>query len=146
MSSENTYWGILCRTCSATVAFGSPSHQQFQFESTYAKPGAIRCPSGHNHIYFPRDFKFFESAEVIPETVMESNREHHRAINPAASGPTDHSYATRWSATEVDVADRSVGQPKAVTLASVYSPDSRRESAQAAAKARWAAWAIKKAS
>jgi hypothetical protein len=146
MSRENTYWGILCRTCSAPVAFGAPSHQQFQLESTYARPGAIRCPSGHNHIYFPRDFNFFVSAEVISEAVMEDNRGEHRAINPAASAPTDHWHGTQWSPAKAYGSDSPVSEPKAVKQASVYSPDTRRETAQAAAKARWAAWAIKKAS
>jgi hypothetical protein len=146
MSRENTYWGILCRKCSAPIAFGSPSHQQFKLESTCARPGAIRCPNGHNHIYFPRDFNFFESAEVIPETAMEKNRRDHSAINPIATVSTNHWHGTRWSPPEPYGAVRPVTDPKAVSPASIYDRDPRREMAQAAAKERWAAWAIKKVS
>jgi hypothetical protein len=148
MCKEIIHWGVACRKCSEPIAFGAPSHQQFQLESTFARPGAIRCANGHTHIYFPRDFKFFASSEAIPEAVMHANREAHRAINPPPATQSDQMYGTRWVPVE---------EPQAASLAglvgvslegkassSAYGLDPRREKAQAAARERWTSWAIKK--
>jgi len=48
-------------------------------------PGAIRCERGHNHIYFPRDFGFVDLAVIVPDAIMQENREAYRAINPRPS-------------------------------------------------------------
>jgi hypothetical protein len=146
MSKQMIVWGVLCRSCSQPVAFGSPSHQQFELESAYAKPGAIRCANGHNYIYFPRDFKFFVSAEEIPEAAMLKNREAHNAVNPAMATPSGQLNGTRW----VPDTEKEPGSPEAPKLLKVLpansGPDPRREAAQAAAKSWWANWAHKKVS
>ncbi len=97
MKNELTYWGVICRGCSKPVAFGAPGHKRFKVESSYAKPGAIRCGNGHIYIYFPRDFEFFSSAEAIPDSVMHANRDAHSAANPLVEPRSDHWLGTRWT-------------------------------------------------
>jgi hypothetical protein len=48
------------------------------------RPGAIRCTQGHNHIYFPRDFRFLSSAVCIPDADMQQNRDTYKAVNPVS--------------------------------------------------------------
>ena len=50
------------------------------------KPGAIRCAHGHLYIYFPRDFRFFDSVSAIAEETMEQNRAAHAVRNPSFQG------------------------------------------------------------
>jgi hypothetical protein len=97
MKTEMIYWGVICRGCSEPVAFGAPYHHQFDVESSYARPGAIRCGNGHIYIYFPRDFKFFCSAEEIADSVMRANRDAHREINPLAEPRSEDWSGTRWT-------------------------------------------------
>jgi hypothetical protein len=80
--SEHTYWGILCRTCRELVAFDTCPYPSLGGAS--AKPGAVRCDLGHNHIYFPRDFHFYPSKTPIAEMTMEANRAVYGAINSPA--------------------------------------------------------------
>jgi hypothetical protein len=150
MSTQMTYWGVLCRECSEPVPFGAPSHQQFELESAYARPGAIRCAKGHNYIYFPRDFNFFSSAEEIPEAVMQHNRDVHGAINRPAVAPPEHLSGKRWVAGEASKASMphvptAAAAAKKVSPA-ISGPDPRRAAAQAAAKEWWTKWAAHKAS
>jgi hypothetical protein len=146
MNKETIYWGVLCRKCSEPVAFGSPSHQQFELGSAYARPGAIRCTNGHNHIYFPRDFKFFASAEEISDAAMRGNREAHRVNNPVMVAPSDKLYGTRWvpekepESSFPDLPNGAKATPASTGL------DPRRETAQTAAKDWWAKWGNKKVS
>jgi hypothetical protein len=79
--SEQTYWGILCRTCQKLVAFDARPFASFGDKSANIKPGAIRCQAGHTHIYFPKDFCFFPSATPIAEATMEANRLAYAATN-----------------------------------------------------------------
>jgi hypothetical protein len=79
--NETTYWGILCRTCREPVAFDVCPYPSFGPGAANVKPSAIRCGQGHNHIYFPRDFRFFPSAVPIAHSVMQENRDAYRAIN-----------------------------------------------------------------
>ena len=87
--SETTYWGVLCRTCQKLVAFDICPYVSFGDGAAGMKPGAIRCGRDHNHIYFPRDFRFVPSIVPITEAAMQQNRETYRAINPLlrASAP-----------------------------------------------------------
>ena len=80
-----TYWGILCRTCRDLVAFDTCPYVSFGSGASSMRPGAIRCARGHNHIYFPRDFRFVYSEALVPEPSMQANREAYRAINPVAA-------------------------------------------------------------
>ena len=96
MTKQTIYWGVMCRKCSAAVAFGSPSHHQFELGTAYDRPGAICCAQGHNAIYFPRDFKFFSSDEVISDDTMRGNREAHQATNPVPVTPSGQQFGTRW--------------------------------------------------
>lgn len=140
---QTIYWGVLCRACSEPVAFGSPSHQQFELETEYGRPGSICCEQGHNFFYFPRDFKFFSSAEVISDAVMQRNRDAHWAINPPAAAPTNYLSGKRWTPDKRQEAGAGdVAKPAKTAIA---RPDPRREAAQAAARERWTNWAIKKA-
>jgi hypothetical protein len=83
--NETTYWGVLCRTCSEPVAFDScPYPSSFGPGAQNVKPGAVRCRHGHNHVYFPRDFRFFSSAVPISDAVVQENRDAYRAINPSS--------------------------------------------------------------
>jgi hypothetical protein len=144
------YWGVLCRRCLDPVVFGSPSHPQFQMESEFARPGAVRCANGHDYIYFPRDFKFFESAEEITAAAMERNRLAHRAVNPSVVARTDHTYGTGWvSDPEEDTSSamvQDIAKPAARAALASDGPDPRRESAQTASKDWWTTWAARKVS
>jgi hypothetical protein len=82
-NSGTTYWGILCRTCHALVAFDTCPYISFGPGAASMKPGAIRCGLGHNHIYFPRDFGFLPSVDPVSIKVMRENREIFKAINPS---------------------------------------------------------------
>jgi hypothetical protein len=78
------YWGVLCRTCSKPVAFDTlPCHKD-GLGSINMRPGAVSCESGHNHIYFPRDFRFFATDVPITGKTMNDNRLAHHAINPSS--------------------------------------------------------------
>jgi hypothetical protein len=129
MSEGTTYWGVVCRTCKAPVAFDTRPYNQSGLGSANSKPGAIRCGHGHNHIYFPRDFHFFPCATVITAVTMQENRAAHAAIN-RSTGPASYSPETL--------------APRAVRT-EASAPDARREAAQEAARIRWATWASKKA-
>jgi hypothetical protein len=142
MSKQMIVWGVMCRACSAPIAFGSPSHHRFELESTFAKPGAIRCANGHNYIYFPRDFKFFVSAESIPEATMQKNREAHSAINPPVVTPTDQLYGTRW----VPARAQATNSPDAKALPEKSGPGPRRETEPPARSDWWPNWADEKVS
>jgi hypothetical protein len=146
MSKEMIVWGILCRSCSQPVAFGSPSHPQFELESAYARPGTIRCANGHDYIYFPRDFKFFVSAEPIPEGVMQKNREAHKAINPLVVAPSEQRHGTRWAPEKEQEASFPEVQKGSQANPASIGFDPRREAAQTLAKDWWAKWGIKKVS
>jgi hypothetical protein len=96
MSEETTYWGILCRTCSEPVAFDIRPCQMCGPGAANVRPGAIRCVHGHNHIYFPRDFRLFPSAVPITDATMQENRAAYRAMNPSPESSSDPSvYAGR---------------------------------------------------
>ena len=149
MSKDRIYWGILCRTCSEPVAFGNRLHHESGLGSANVRPGAIRCAYGHNHIYFPRDFRFVPSGVPITETTMQENRQAYLAINPSPELSCDPSPGESLIPTENHEADIPPGglshlkQGKARPASPV--PDTRREIAQMAAKARWKDWASKKA-
>jgi hypothetical protein len=83
MNEQRMYWGIVCRTCGELVAFDSHPYASFGPAAAGMKPGAIRCREGHNHIYFPRDFRFYPSVIPIQETAMAGNRATYGRINPA---------------------------------------------------------------
>jgi hypothetical protein len=78
------YWGVLCRTCSKPVAFDTLPCHKGGLGSINLRPGAISCEVGHNHIYFPRDFRFFAADALITGKTMDDNRLAHRAINPSS--------------------------------------------------------------
>jgi hypothetical protein len=146
MKKQTIYWGVVCRKCSSPVAFGCPSHHQFELGTAYDRPGAIQCANGHNAIYFPRDFKFFSSDEEISDDTMRRNREAHRATNPVAVSPSDEQIGTRWAPPiEPPPAIREVPKVANLSLAS-DGPDPRREAAQTESKDWWARWAAKKVS
>jgi hypothetical protein len=81
MSEQKMYWGILCRTCREPVAFDAPPYNASGPGKANVRPGAIRCGQGHNHIYFPRDFHFFPSADPIAEETMRENRSAYIGVN-----------------------------------------------------------------
>jgi hypothetical protein len=91
MSKETTYWGILCRACSEPVAFDTDPYHEFGLGRANIVPGAIRCVHGHNHIYFPRDFRFFPSSVPITDATMQENRATYWAINPSPQPSCDAS-------------------------------------------------------
>jgi hypothetical protein len=83
--NETTYWGVLCRTCSEPVAFDvCPYPSSFGPSAKIVEPGAVRCQHGHNHIYFPCDFRFFTSAVPICNAAVQENRDTYRAINASS--------------------------------------------------------------
>ena len=91
MSKDTIYWGILCRTCSDPVAFDTGPYHEFALGSANVRPGAIRCVHGHNHIYFPRDFRFFPSSVPITAATIQENRQAYLAINPSPEPSSDAS-------------------------------------------------------
>jgi hypothetical protein len=91
---ETTYWGVLCRTCQGLVAFDMAPYISFGPKATSMRPGAIRCERGHNHIYFPRDFRFVSFAVAISDAVMRENRDLYRAINSLGQR-TSHDYVPK---------------------------------------------------
>jgi hypothetical protein len=145
MNEQVTYWGILCRSCLQPVAFETSSNQGFVFGSANTRPGAIRCAEGHNHIYFPRDFRFTPSAVAITEATMRANREAYKATNPSPSHSSGYLHAEPSHVQQKRVSSLSAGAPliDKGRLASLVS-DARKE-AQQVAKERWANWALKKA-
>ena len=133
-----TYWGILCRTCLELTAFDTCPLSM--------KPGAIRCSQGHNHIYFPRDFRFFPSAVPVTDEVMQKNREAFMAINssPSSSASSNPSIARSSEPEANSQSGIRLGLEKGKARPANLAPDPRRENAQKAAKERWANWAIRK--
>jgi hypothetical protein len=81
--SANTYWGVFCRGCSGAIAFDRAPYHASGLGSAGMKPGAILCAGGHLYIYFPRDFRFFDSLSAIAEETMERNRAAYAARNPS---------------------------------------------------------------
>jgi hypothetical protein len=147
MSRETIYWGVLCRVCAEPIAFGAPCHHQFELESAYAKPGALRCANGHSHIYFPRDFQFFASAATIPEAVMRANREAHPAMQPATVERPQHFFVKRWTPDgDPAAADAQAAANRAEAQAASAVPEVRRDVPQAAARDWWMNWVLKKVS
>jgi hypothetical protein len=83
--NDLVYWGILCRTCLDLVAFDiRPYPSSLGPGAANVKPGAIRCGRGHNHYYFPPDFRFISSAVPINDAAIQENRETYRALNPSS--------------------------------------------------------------
>jgi hypothetical protein len=144
MPEGTTYWGVFCRTCQEPVAFDTPPFHEFGLGSVNDKPGAILCGNGHNHIYFPRDFHFFESQSAIGEVTMLENRERYKAVNPSRRASIEPlapmSSITRESHKPDSPADvQSNGERRATRDIAV----ARRE-VQRTVRLRWANWAIKK--
>jgi len=81
--SGETYWGVFCRSCSGAIAFDRSPFHAGGLGSAGMKPGAILCARGHLYIYFPRDFRFFDSLSAIAEETMEQNRVAYAARNPS---------------------------------------------------------------
>jgi len=148
MSNETTHWGILCRTCSEPAAFGTGPHHEYRLGSANARPGAIRCVAGHNHIYFPPDFRFFPSSVPITEATMQENRRAYLAINPPpelSCDPLPGNSLTLRENDEADIHRDGLSHLKEVKARPARPvPDARRQVAQMAAKARWKDWATKK--
>jgi hypothetical protein len=149
MSVETMYWGILCRSCSEPVAFDTGSHHEYRLGSANASPGAIRCINGHNHIYFPRDFRFFPSSVSITETTVQENRQAYLSINPSTEpscGPPPGEPLIPRDSDKSDIRQGGLSHLKvAKARPASLVPDPRRQVAQMAAKARWKDWASKKA-
>jgi hypothetical protein len=141
---ETTYWGIHCRTCREIVAFDSCPYATFGPYAAHMHPGAICCGSGHNHIYFPRDFQFIVSAVLIAPAVMLQNREAYRAINPPQLDPV---LRATWRPPTPALHPVPPAAPP-LRLEPPLPPraaaNPARKSAMAAARIRWATWAIKK--
>jgi hypothetical protein len=140
------YWGVCCRRCEELVAFDTSPYVSFGPGAASMRPGAIRCSQGHNHIYFPRDFGFRQSAVPIADAAMRENRDAYRAINsPGLSTSRDDLPEAVEPATEPEDGESEGGleSGRAVRPAKI-GPDPRREAAKAAAKESWANWAIKK--
>jgi hypothetical protein len=149
MSMETTYWGVLCRACSEPVAFDTSPFDESGLGNANSRPGAIRCVHGHNHIYFPRDFRLFPSVVPITEATMQENRQAYLAVNPSlepSCNPLPGAPLIPREHGEADILLGGLGHPKKgkARTASLV-PDARRETAQMAAKARWKDWASKKA-
>jgi CheY-like chemotaxis protein len=136
-SAETTYWGVLCRTCHDLIAFDACPYLSFGPAAAGTRPGAISCGQGHNHIYFPRDFQFILSHDVIGDAAMEQNRETYRLINPSGVPHLDRS--TPKQHVRPDPPNHTPGRP------ALLAADPRRRTAQAAVKEIWSNWAIKKA-
>ena len=79
------YWGILCRQCRDLVAFDMRPFERPGSGAPNVKPGVIRCGYGHDHVYFPSDFRFFHREATISEATMEKNRAAYKATNPAVT-------------------------------------------------------------
>ena len=145
VSGETTYWGILCRTCSDPVAFGTHSDHELGLGTENARPGTIRCAQGHNHIYFSRDFRFFVAEVEIAKATMRENRETYRSINPAPQSSLESWLGEPLISERKDESDVPPGglREGEARPANVF-PDPRRETARRAARDRWASWASKK--
>jgi hypothetical protein len=152
MSSETKYWGIWCRACLEPVAFDTRPYHQFGLGSASVRPGAIRCGRGHNHIYFPRDFRFFASAVAISEETMQENRSAYIATNPFSefsSGALREFPAREQPAAEEKIEAAVVARtPDDLEEDKLGSKppaaEAPRDIARKAAKARWMSWAGKK--
>jgi len=145
-NSATTYWGILCRTCRQMTAFDIYPCVSFEYGAANMKPSAIRCDRGHNHIYFPRDFRLRPSAIAISDAVIQENCEAFRAINPSSPASWNRSIV-RSIETETN---RESGIPPGAlengeARPAKLAPDPRRRIAQIAAKERWTNWALRKA-
>jgi len=66
-------------------------------EAPSMKLCATRCGLGHNHIYFPRDFRLRPSAIAITDAAIQKNCEAFRATN--SSSPASSSRPT-WRTVE----------------------------------------------
>jgi hypothetical protein len=127
------------------VAFDVAPYVSFGPKAASVKPGAVRCAQGHNHIYFPRDFGFFSFAVAISDDVMRENREVYRSINSVGPRPLHDSAPKAVEPPAKPVSDvPEIGKGKGNAQLASLGPDPRRESAQAAAKERWANWAGQK--
>ena len=89
MGNATTYWGVLCRTCEKLIAFDARPFNKSGLGSAHKTPGAICCPLGHNHIYFPRDFRFFPSDTPITDATMQENRAAYEGVNPSSKLASD---------------------------------------------------------
>jgi len=96
MSNATKYWGVLCQTCSGPIAFDTRPYNRSGLGSANTKPGAIRCGLDHNHIYFPRDFRFFPSDGPITDATMQENRAAYEGVN-ASSKPASDLDPALWS-------------------------------------------------
>jgi hypothetical protein len=133
------YWGIQCRTCAELVAFDTRPPRNCEPGVEGSKTGTIRCPQGHAHIYFPRDFRFFLSAAAIPDAVMQENIETYKTINPFSQSYSEPLPKEISVPTAVEAHVTAKARPASLL------PDPRRETANKAAKEFWAIWALKKA-
>jgi len=139
--NQTTFWGVLCRTCHELIPFDVCPYASFGPGAANMKAGAIRCGRGHNHIYFPHDFQFLSFAVPINDALMQKNREIYRAINPSSNAP----FGGLSKPNAYDESNVSPDTPQsAKARPASLLPDVRRQSAQIAAKDRWANWAIKK--
>lgn len=78
-----TYWGVFCRGCSEPIAFDQAPYHAGGLGSAGMKPGAIHCSAGHLYVYFPRDFRFFDTDLEITSETMERNRAAFARRNPS---------------------------------------------------------------
>jgi hypothetical protein len=138
------YWGILCRTCTELVAFGTIPAQNFGPGAEGSKPRTIRCNRGHTHIYFPRDFRLYPSVVAIADATMRENLKVYKAINPSwgfrDAPPTVLANPKARNETDLETEARDGVKVRSIT----FVPDPRREIAKKAAKDRWASWALRK--
>jgi hypothetical protein len=137
---DPTYWGVLCRTCAELVAFGASPVEEDDIGAEGSKPGTIRCPKGHTHIYFPRDFRLFPSAAAIEDTTMRANLKVYKTINPYWKDSCDTSPLEQAIQCSNVRSFDCIQKPSAS-----LGPDPRRQNAKKAAGERWANWARKKA-
>jgi hypothetical protein len=107
-NNRMTYWGILCRTCRELTAFDTRPCDSVGPGAPSMRPCAIRCRLGHNHIYFPRDFRLRPSAILIADAVIQKNCEAFMATNP--SSPASSSRPT-WRAVEPEPRRESDSRP-----------------------------------
>jgi hypothetical protein len=96
---SSLYWGVLCRTCRELVAFDECPYVSFGPGAIGMRPGAIQCAEGHNHTYFPLDFRFVPFGGRIPAETMERNREAFKAANQTPQAWSSRSeIGLGWSA------------------------------------------------
>lgn len=143
--NEVAYWGVFCKTCRDLVVFDIAPYASFGPAAASMKPGAIRCGQGHNHIYYPRDFGFRGSAVPIAAALMQENRDAYRAVN-SPGHRTSHNFVAKADEppAKPETDDSEPAPPSAEVRSARFGPDPRRAAAQAAAKDRWASWAVSK--